>query len=392
MIAEGSPPAPGEDAKFEFYFPTEISLRPKQTEDGHLDYKEVSVVHSVEKDAVLVKKIPASMGSKGRDVLGNEIPALYGTDKDIVPGKDTYADPEDDSLIKSAADGIVFYNDRNHHIEVQQLYVVQSSVDYSTGNIHVNSSVIVKGDVKQDFSITTPYNVEIKGVADHAIISCGGTLKVFSGITGDGKQTITAGGDVHSGYIYNQVLKSSGSVFVQTEIRNTVLESEDDVAVIKPNGVIIGGKILAAGKVSAPFIGNKYNVRTEIHVGVNIKFKDKLLRKRTEKAEIEKQMKSHKQKISDFVCKCPKAVKKLRLSQFRKTWKELIDKFEIIKKETEDLEKAYFGSPDPGVYVSKTVYPGTIIKIREARYEVKCELSHVQFKLEGEEIHPSDLK
>ena len=67
-------------------------------------------------------------------------------------------------------------------------------------------------------------------------------------------------------------------------------------------------------------------------------------------------------------------------------------KFEILKNEYSDLERAYYGSADAEVCVSKTVYPGTIIIIREARYEVKNELSKVVFKIVDKKIHNSILE
>ena len=392
VAAEGEPPVPGENAKLEFYFSTEKSHKPKIKENGHVDYKEISVVQSVEKDAVLVKIIAATFGPKGMDVLGNEIPAVAGSDIIPLQGKGTYRDSEDSSLIRAVTEGVVFYSARNNNLEVQHLYVVQDSVDYSTGNVNVKSSVKIKGDVKPGFSVTTPYNIDVGGVIEQAAISCEGTLKVKAGISGDDKQPIKVGGDVHSGYIYNQRLNSGGSVYVSTEIRNSILEIEDEVVVIKPNGIIIGGKITATNKVSAAFIGNEYNVSTEIEVGVNLKFKEAYFQKRKEKFELEKQMKDFKQKLEMFLQKAPKAAKKLRLNIFRNNWKELIKKYEILKKEFSDLEKAYYGAADPVVCVSKTVYPGTIIKIREATYEVKNELSHIVFKIVDKEIHNSNLE
>ena len=47
-IAEGVFPTQGNDAELEFYFENDKSLRPQITEDGHIDYKEVHFVDSVE--------------------------------------------------------------------------------------------------------------------------------------------------------------------------------------------------------------------------------------------------------------------------------------------------------------------------------------------------------
>ncbi len=386
LIAEGKLPTVGEDAKVELFFETEKSSKPKIKEDGHVDYKEINIVDSVEKNKILVKKIAPEFGNKGKDVQGNEIAAQKGKDIPLVAGKGTYWDDENSALLRAAEDGIVIYNPHNHTVEVQQLFIVQGSVDYSTGNINVKSSVDIKGDVKPGFSVTTPYNVSIKGVVEHSVISCEGNLKVNSGIIGDEIQWIKVGGDLNAGYINSQNVLCYGNVLVSTEIRNSVIECGHEVHITKSSGVIIGGRVIAANKVIAPFIGNSYSVPTEITVGVNPKFREALFRKREEKVIIENQMNELAQKITLIAQSTPEAALNSRIGIYKKQWNECCEKSTRLKNEVEELEKEYYNTADPQVEVSKTVYPGTTIKIREANYEVKEELTHVKFILVENEI------
>jgi uncharacterized protein (DUF342 family) len=299
LIAEGTPPKEGEDAKFEFNFSTDKSLKPKILDDGHIDYKEINLVNSVTKDSILIKKIEAKQGIKGIDVFGKEIYAIPGRDFDISIGPGTYKDPNDSTLIKSSADGIIFYNDKKRSIEVQKLYTVPKSVDFSTGNINVKSSVDIKGDVKPHFSITTPYNVQVKGIVESATITCGGTLSVLGGIVGDGKQLIEATGDIHAGYINNQKIKCHSSVYVSTEIRNSFINCDDEIIIVKESGLIIGGKVSASNKISAATVGNAYYVPTELEVGVKLEFKEKYLAKEAEKNAMQKQVDDLKKEIEE---------------------------------------------------------------------------------------------
>ena len=392
LVAEGLSPIPGEDARLEFTFSTDISLKPQIAEDGHVNFHEICVVNSIEKDAVLLKKVPATLGSKGMDIFGNEIPAGYGKDVGIILGQGTYKDPTDNLLIKSAIDGIIFYSAQKNSIEVQKLYVVQGSVDYSTGNINVKSSIEIKGDVKPGFSVTTPYNIQIKGTVEHAVLACDCDLTVQEGIVGDGKQLIRAGGDIRAGYINNQIIKCGGSVFVATEIRNSNIESNQEVTTLKNNGVIIGGKISATNKISSASIGNRYNVPTEIEVGVNFSFKEIYLNKEIEKIALQKMMENLKKNISLIEEQSQNSDMNPRLINFRMEYEAASEKLEKVRKELKEIEKFYYDAADPVVCVSKTVYPGTFIKIKQITYEVKDELSHVMFKLVNDEINCTILK
>jgi uncharacterized protein (DUF342 family) len=386
LVAVGTEATPGVDAKLEYYFATEKSLKPQIAENGRVDYKEISVVSSVEKDALLIKKTAPTLGIKGVDVIGNAVAAINGKDIILTLGQGVYKDKVDNLLIKASVDGVVFFNPRNFNLEVQQLYIIPGSVNYSTGNVHVKSSVEVRGDVEPGFSISTPYNVEIKGVVEVASISCEGTLKVKDGITGDGSNIMKIGGDLHSGYINNQVIKCGGSVYAATEIRNSVIECEDEIMIMKPNGIIIGGKITAPTKVTSPVIGNIYSIPTEIQVGIFPRHREKYLAKKKELALVQKQFDDLREKISLVMQKSYNDTDAPILAMYNKQWKECEAKLEKAKKEARETEEAYFNFSDPGVYVTKSVYPGVVIKIRNIGFEVKEELSHVMFKLVKDEI------
>lgn len=392
LVAEGLSPIPGKEAALEFNFSTDISLKPQIAEDGHVNFHEICVVNSVEKDAVLIKKVPASLGTPGKDTFGTEIAASYGKDVSIIMGSGTYKDPANDLLIKSSIDGVIFYSKEKNSIEVQKLYVVQGSVDYSTGNINVKSSVEIRGDVKPGFSVTTPYNIQIKGTVEHAVIACDCDLTVQGGIIGDGKNLIRSGGDVRAGYINNQIIKSGGNVFAATEIRNSFIESNKEVSTLKNNGVIIGGKISAANKISAATIGNKYNVPTEIEVGVNFSFKEIYQVKELEKITLQKMIDNLKKNISQITDQPQTSAANPRLLNFQKELEASSEKLDRVRKELKDIEKFYYDVDNPVVCVSNIVYPGTLIKIKHKTYEVTDELSHMMFKLVNDEINCSPLK
>jgi len=386
LIAAGHEPIDGEDVKFEYFFPTEKSLKPQIKEDGHIDYKEINVVSSVEKDALLIRKIPPTSGTNGADVRGNAILSINGKDLNISLGPGVYKDVETGLLIKASVNGVVFYNPRNNYLEVQQLYVIQGSVNYSTGNVRVNCSVEIKGDVKPGFTIATTSNVDIKGVVEVANINCDGTLNVKDGIIGDGVRLICVGSDLHSGYLNKAYVKCNGSVYVASEIRNSVVECNDELIIMKSFGVILGGKITAANKVIAPIVGNSYNIPTEIEVGIIPKYKEKYLAKEKERSSLKKQLEEFSQKIASLNKNSQEGTVDSRLKGVIKQFEECNIKLEKVNAEIEEIEKAYLNVPDPGVYIAKTVFPGVTIRIKHLSYDVKEIYNHVMFKMIADEI------
>lgn len=392
LVAQGEYPQPGSDASIELYFKNDKSLKPQEDADGRIDYKEVNMVESVDKDAPIARKIIATVGSPGTDVFGNVTPGVFGKDFPFTPGQGTYRDAHENTLIRAAIDGIIFYDEKTHQLEVQKLFVVPESVDYSTGNLHVKSSVEIKQHIKSGFSVETPYNIDVKGGIEHALVICGGVLKVKEGINGDGKTLITVGKELYSGYISNQVIKCNGSVFASFEIRNSIIECDNEVTLVRNNGVIIGGKITASNKITSPVVGNDYNVTTELEVGVVLKHKEKFLKKCLEETEMNRQIEELKKQISYIAYKPDNNAKKMQLMNYKEIWAKCTASTIKIKNELKEIEAAYYNVTNPVVAISNKVYPGTIIKIKNKVFEVKEVLTRVAFKLENEKITYSNIK
>ncbi len=392
IAAEGLNPEIGEDAKFEYNFLTKQSFKPRIGEDGHVDYKEIDAIGSVSKDDILVKKIPPTKGKNGKDVFNNEIAGLFGKDLNIAAGPGTYKDTKDAKIIKASADGVISFNPSTLSLEVQKLYVIPGSVDFSTGNVNVKSSIDIRGDVKAGFSISTPYDITVNGRVEPASIECEGSLTVKSGIVGDSKQLIKTGGDIHTGYLRDQKIISGGSVYVATEISNSIIECCDEVALVKPDGKIIGGKISAANKITAGIAGNKFNVPTMLEVGINFKFREMYQKKYQLITEAHSQAETIKKKIElmdsqphePSMNSAYKACKEQHQAAVQ-TWEKLCGELKII-------EKDYYNVDNPVVIVSKTVYYGVTIKIKNYTYEVKKDLTHVMFRLNGDQIECVLLK
>ena len=64
----------------------------------------------------------------------------------------------------------------------------------------------------------------------------------------------------------------------------------------------------------------------------------------------------------------------------------------IAKNIQREIEKDYFNVDNPVVMIMKTVFNGVTIKIRHAVYEVKQDMNHVMFKLNGDQIECSPIK
>jgi len=390
LVAEGTPPIAGDDAILIFRFSTKNSLKPKQSALGEVDSRNVSLVQNANKDETLVRKTLCTPGKDGIDVFGQTIPAKSGRNFDVGAGAGTYRDV--DGSVLAANDGVIHFNSETKELQVQQHYIVEKCVDYSTGNVRVNSSVEVKGDVKSGFLIETPYDVEIWGVVEQASILCQGSLKVHSGITGNGQERIEVGGEIHSSYIHKQTVRAKGSLFIGSELRGCHIECGNEVYVERSNGIILGGHVSATNKIEAAFIGNQNHIPTIVEVGVCSEYRDEYLAKMKIISEISRQMQTLRQQVKFVVNKYPEIVQKARLAPLRKSWDRFKKKYDALKNEIERIQSVYYGASSPEVYVRQAVHPGVIIKIKNAEMAVKEMFTKVRFGLVDNQIERFHLE
>lgn len=390
-VATGKEAIPGADARLEFSFPTEASLKPKKHQDGSVDYKEVGLVHSIEKDAALVRKIEAKRGEPGMNVLGEELPAVPGKDVNILAGAGAYPDEKDEAIIRAAEDGVVHYDARSDTIEVLQLYLVPGSVDFSTGNLNTRSSIEVRGDVKPGFSITTPYDVEVKGVVEHASISCSGALKVHEGIIGEEGSEINVRGDVHAGYIHNQMLACAGSVYTVNEIRHCNIECKDEVVVVRDNGLILGGTTKAINQITAAFIGSENSVPTVVEVGIDTTYLEALGKKQSEKQVVSDEMEKIRAKATKIIQTSRLGNQDFRFVRLKPEWERCKERLAALEAEVAELAALVYGAPAPEIQVKRTIYPGVTLRIKQASHKINNELTAVKFRLVAGKVEYAEL-
>lgn len=390
LIAEGLKPIKGENALLEYFFPTEHSLKPKIHKDGHVDSKEVNLIHSVEKDAILVEKTPASAGELGYDIFGKEIPTVNGDDVIVKPGLNTYVDEENDLIIRASCDGVIKYKPKDHMVEVDPVCKIKGSVDYTTGNLRVNSSVEVAVNVKPGFEITTPYDVEIKGMVDRANINCGGNLVVRLGITGDGQNKIKAGGDIQAVYIHHQNVICEGSLHVANEIRDSRISVKNEILLASSKGLIVGGTLSAVNGVRASTIGCVTSVPTKIKVGLNPEYKAAYLSKKEKLDEIAEEINEIREVVSKIITTSAHGAKDYRLNRFKTDWQKLTQEQVPLEKEVQELKALLYCAERPEVIVLDCIYPACDIKIEDVAFRVTNEMRQVKFRLvKGEILYTS---
>ncbi|MCF7957116.1 MAG: FapA family protein [Phycisphaerae bacterium] len=231
----------------------------KQAPDKHphLNFYEISSLIIVTQGDHLGTLHPTTTGKPGQDVFGNSIDPGKKKEFIIMPGDN----------VEARNDGHDFYALSNgmpklkgNVLSVDPTLNIESDVDFSTGNIHYSGDITIKGDIKDIFVVKTDGNITVEGTVEAAQIECGGSLTVKRGILGKEKGSISVGGNLTAKYLSNVKAWVKGDVVIHSEIVNTELYCAGNVTL--EIGALHGGKVTAAGTITAPEIGSAVGVRT----------------------------------------------------------------------------------------------------------------------------------
>jgi len=347
IIARGKEPIIGAEAQIVLEVDTDINTEPLIMDDGSVDFRQVNMLKTVEKDQLLAVKIPAQKGEDGIDVRGNPIDST-GPDKPLPAGKNTYISEDGLSLYASLSGRILREKEK---FQVENILAIEGDIDFSTGNIEFNGDVAISGDVLTGFRVKSDGDIRIKGTVEGAeIISTKGSIHIKRGIVGQEKARILAKEDIYADFINEATIEAGNDVEVGEYIINSTISAERDVRATNGRGMIIGGKIYAGQSIAAKVIGSQNNVRTEVRIGGKIdkELYEKMLLVEKDIENLEKRHQSIRKDI-EFIETLKKKLPKFPESKVRQL-KELIlklKKLEGLIEKTKEKKKQYddeFGS------------------------------------------------
>lgn len=365
LVAEGVYPVDGEDASLRFFFETDrVKLLPKELENGRVDHRELSLVQNVQKGQALVEKKPATPGTPGKNVRGEEVKATPGKDVNIVLGKNVTWEK---NQVIATCDGEPTKS--GNKVSVQLVHEIRDNVGYRTGNIDFVGTVHIRGDVESGFTVKAGGDVVITGNVEGGIIEAEGNITINGGIIGQDKSRIKCNGDLYARYIDHAQVDVEGEIRVRDAIMHSVVNSGQRIVLGTKKGMIMGGVVRAADLIDVQFLGSKMGTQTEVEVGINPGY-------RRELNEIEKRMPALEKEL-DMVEKALNLLNRQEeLSPKREEQKaKLIRTSFVLKAEKRKLETrrdeimTLINERQLGrgcIKVRQTIYPGVRVIIGKA--------------------------
>lgn len=153
-------------------------------------------------------------------------------------------------------------------LKVGGIYEVSRDLNSRTGGVETAGSVLVIGSVSQGVTILSGGDVEVRGLIDDANITASGSIVAKGGFSGGEKGKLSAGKDLYCQFVQQGTLEAHGNIVVDGSIMNASILCGKKL-VVRGNGFLVGGKVIAHEGVEVSRIGSEAAVATEIEVGGN---------------------------------------------------------------------------------------------------------------------------
>ncbi len=265
LIAEGTPKEDGTDGYVDFFFNTKKkTLTPKELDNGQVDYQNLELIEQTTAGETLLTIIPPTNGKNGCDVKGNMVHAKPGKQVEKLVAGNNVVVSEDQKSYYSAIDGQIDY--QNRKLSILPVLEINGDIGHSTGNIDFNGSVIIKGVVPTNFSVKAAGNIEVYGIVEGAYVESSADVFLYSGVMGNERAIIVAGGDLTAKFIDSSKVSVNGSITARS-IMHSDITADGTLSVVGKRAVLVGGRACVGKEVDSPTIGSTMETRTEIIVG-----------------------------------------------------------------------------------------------------------------------------
>lgn len=387
LLALGQVQVQGSDAKLEYFFDTDINAKPRQNEDGTVDYHNLDMINHVKKGDVIAHLTKEVLGTPGSDVMGNVLKPREVKKLKFSYGKNITLSEDGTDLITDVTGHVNLIGGK---VFVADVFEVAGDVDASTGDIHYSGNVLVKGNVQSGFKVEAEGEVIVEGIVEGATVIAGGNIILKRGMNGMGKGILRSEGNIVSKFLENCIVESGG--YIETDcILQCYVTARDEVQAVGKKGFVVGGSVKAGKCISAKIIGSAMGAGTIVEVGIDPKMRAEYNELREGIRQMRKEIEIIKPTILNFGKRLKEGeqfpVDRVKYVQLlSQKYKEYTDKIELDSERLLVLEQQFEESDKVSIKIGQVVYPGVKIVIGEEAYFIKDPMKTCKFVKEDGEI------
>lgn len=261
-IAKGLASKRGEDGYIvDLVTPEEMDTY-EEDERGRIDFAEKRWIVNVSPDQRLCEIFQPTEGKDGFDVYGHRLDGRAGRPVARVNGSNTAFSQDGRYLVSTTSGQVVRLGDR---FTVSQVLTINGNIDYSTGNIRANGSVVIYGNVMPTFHVQARHDVIIHGTVEGATVVAGHDLTILGGVMASREGFVHAGNDLRCKFMENARAYCGNDAYFENLILCNV-SAEGSIYVTSGRGSVVGGSLVAMGDIHIGTLGNRTYRASQVRI------------------------------------------------------------------------------------------------------------------------------
>ncbi|MFP4209988.1 MAG: FapA family protein [Alkalispirochaeta sp.] len=264
-VAAGRAPVLGRSRRLEYRFNLNRGKPYLEMPFGRINLKELNFIDNRHAGDLLAVLLPPVQAVDGHTVTGRTIPAARDTATATIPAGQNTTLNSDGSELYAAVDGNVRIRDG---LIVVEPIIEVDNVNYETGNIHFDGSVVVAGSVADGFIVEASGTIQVGKSVGRATLRGGENVLLQSGMNGNGDGIIECGGNLFARYVESSTIRCKGTILVEEAIMHSTVVVREHCILNGRRAEFIAGDCLVGGSFWCRKLGNIYDVATRVSVGV----------------------------------------------------------------------------------------------------------------------------
>jgi uncharacterized protein (DUF342 family) len=336
VVAAGVPAEDGEDTRFDLLVADARDRAPQVDEHGLIDFRELGAIPTVSAGQPLMRRIPPTTGTAGRNVRGDVLEPLPGSNQpfaDKLLG--AHVADDDANLLRAVFSGQPV---RCGNGVIVEPVLRLRNVNMATGNITFDGTVSIEGEVLPGMKVHATGDIAVGDVVDGAELDAGGDIRVAGGIIA--KARVRAAGSVSARFVENAQVSAGTAIAIDDTALQSDLQANNQIVVglkSTQRGRLAGGSARAMMLIRTPILGSPTGGVTSLLLGVNPVL-DARYRELQQKIEKQREEENKLEKLVKHLARQGGPAAAL-LERAKASWQQALKAWARLLPERDDLER-----------------------------------------------------
>ena len=267
LVAEGAAPVHGSSGEIRYHFNPNRGKPYLEMEFGRINLKELNFIENKKEGDLLAELLPPVQPKDGKTVTGEILPADTASNVVTLKGGKNTRLSEDRTALYAAADGNVRRLEPKGTVIIEPVVTVDN-VNYETGNIYFDGSVVVNKGIADGFVIEADGDIQVGRGVGKATLKAGGNILLKTGINGNKEGHIECGGNLFAKYVESSTIICKGHLLAEEAIMHSRLSVWKHCVLNGRRSEIIAGNLIVGGSLWCKKLGSIYEAPTTVAIGI----------------------------------------------------------------------------------------------------------------------------